>query len=431
MIDYIMSLVIMLAYIYLMSKVINQKINYRNPKAIAAMVLAIIFLVDLDFLDGNSLLVSLIHLAVYAVVTKFIFENKWPKHLLVNFICFLLFGIIDSLIGLFMLKVLGFPFEELTSNKILGLITGVIAFFLIAIMTNIKFITNIIVNSIESLHIERSKLLLYLSAFILSLCAVIIYSTYYSVGHFITIVLMLIIVITFFGLFVMLIQEKNTLVKKEMENEMLVKNLKEYEELLEKNLISNHENKNSLLVIKGMLPKNNKKAKEYIDLLINERYADDEALLYKTSKFPIGGLQGLVYQKILSMKSKNIDFHLEMGKGISKESFKNITSSTNYDICTIVGILLDNSIEAVEKLEKRNISIYTYISGGNFNISISNNFAGDLDIEKIDEEGYSTKGKNRGFGLYIVKNVLNKNPNLNLTREINGDVFKQILTIKL
>lgn len=430
MIKLLIALIVILAYIYMMSKMLNQSINYKKPIVFAAIIFSAVITTYIN-IPNNILLGISLHLAIYIILTKILFNSKWGPHLIVNFICFLILGIVDSLAGLFMSVILGISFDRLTNNEINVLFSCLTGFSIIFLIMNMKYIINNLKKSIETLHIESSKLILYLSAFVLSISAVIMYSAYYSIGQSATIIITIGIVVTFFILFIMIIQEKDALLKKEIENEMLVNNLSEYEEMLEKNLINNHENKNSLIVIKGMVSKNNKKVKEYIDLMINERYVDDENLLYKTSKFPSGGLQGLVYQKILAMKSKNINFHLEIGKGISKGLFEDFDSSINYDICTIVGVLLDNSIEAIENLDKKNISIYAYISKKEFNISISNNFKGELNIEKIDQEGYSTKGKNRGFGLVIVKNILNKNSKIKLTREITGDVFKQTLTIKL
>ena len=50
---------------------------------------------------------------------------------------------------------------------------------------------------------------------------------------------------------------------------------------------------------------------------------------------------------------------------------------------------------------------------------------------RIDEEGYSTKGINRGFGLDIVKKIIANNDYLKNERQIMGATFSQKLVVKV
>ena len=212
---------------------------------------------------------------------------------------------------------------------------------------------------------------------------------------------------------------------------MLIKNLNEYEKMLEIQRLNNHENKNHFITIRGMLKDKNHKAYKYISNLLETKIADDEELLYKTKKLPIGGLQGLIYQKLLIMKEKKINISLEVSKRLDTILLEKISDLTNQHLCAIVGVLLDNAIEAVELLNERKVSINVYSEDGYLVITISNNFEGILELNKIEEKGYSTKGKGRGYGLSLAKQIMERDENLKLEREIIGNMFKQKLKLKI
>ena len=55
----------------------------------------------------------------------------------------------------------------------------------------------------------------------------------------------------------------------------------------------------------------------------------------------------------------------------------------------------------------------------------------DIDTDKIYEKGFSTKENNTGLGLWEVRQILNKNKNLNLYTSKNNEYFNQQLEIYL
>ena len=236
-----------------------------------------------------------------------------------------------------------------------------------------------------------------------------------------------IIVHSIFVLQLFNIKSKNINIKSE--NDILLENLFQYENLLERQRISSHENKNQLLVIKGMVNKKENIIK-YIDTLIDTQYGDNDNLLMKTNRIPSGGLKGLVYYKILTMKDKNILVSLEINNNINKINFNNISIKTNQELCKIVGVFLDNAIQEVENLDKRNINIMFDYDLDKLYIKISNNYKSN-NLSQIGEKGYTTKGDGHGYGLRLVKSIIDNNDNFENRIEINGQVFSQILILKI
>ena len=67
----------------------------------------------------------------------------------------------------------------------------------------------------------------------------------------------------------------------------------------------------------------------------------------------------------------------------------------------------------------------------NLNITISNNYKGQIDLKRIDEEGYTTKNNEHGYGLSIVKDIVNNNKKIIVETKCNNDIFTQNLKVKM
>ena len=226
-------------------------------------------------------------------------------------------------------------------------------------------------------------------------------------------------------------KECNQKNKIQVEYNMLSENLSEYENLLDMQRVSNHENKNQLLVIKGMADKNEKNISDYISSIVDTQYADNDLLIMKTNRIPSGGLRGLVYYKMLTMKDKKISVELEVDRNLRDIDFSNIPIKTNQELCKIVGVFLDNAIQAVEKLKVKKINIVLNYNDDAVTIKISNNYEGIIDIDKISDKGYTTKGKGHGYGLSLVKKIVDENNHFIHETEVNGKLFSQVIKLNM
>ena len=107
-----------------------------------------------------------------------------------------------------------------------------------------------------------------------------------------------------------------------------------------------------------------------------------------------------------------------------------------YDLTRMLGILLDNAIEASSKCTEKTINI-TIRKDNKANrqlFVIENTYTNkDINIDRIFEKGYTSKkeedNKNHGLGLWEVRKILSKNNNLNLFTTKNKEFFKQQLEI--
>lgn len=213
-----------------------------------------------------------------------------------------------------------------------------------------------------------------------------------------------------------------------------INGLREYEEMMDKYRVVNHENKNTLLEIRGMLAHEDSKDKiiKMIDNTIDNKIKDNEKIMHKTVKIPEGGLRGIIYSKICVMDDLKIKYKLDIANDVRTVDLINLDDDVIVNICKILGVFIDNSIEEVRNLKKKNIGIEIYVIDDTLSIDISNNYKGDIDMDKIDNAGYTTKGKGHGYGLALVNKILEENKDiLENERMIDKNIFTQCLKIKL
>ena len=105
-----------------------------------------------------------------------------------------------------------------------------------------------------------------------------------------------------------------------------------------------------------------------------------------------------------------------------------------YEFARILGILLDNAIEAAENSNEKiiNISFRRDNKNNRDVISIENSYSNkNVDTENIFNKGVSEKENHSGIGLWEVRKILSKNNNVNLFTSKTTDLFKQQLEIYL
>lgn len=418
-----------LSFFYVQSKLINEKINYKS----------IIFYIVLFFSTATLLFTYdltqhyikiLLNFTILVISCYILYRKSIVKTFLVTLLTFILLFLAEFLFVIGLSITLNISIEQLDFNLGSTIIPNIIISLILILIVNIRGVFLALKNIINNFTNYENKTFFLTGIYIVFLYSLFFYSFYFNVHMKIFVLLSLFLIIFLTILLLKIFLEKKYNKSLESEYKMLIDNLSEYEKFLEDYRLKNHENNNDLIILREMVINNNEAVK-YIDNILNIKPNEDKELLYKTKRIPTGGLQGLFYQKLLTIKTKSIHYHLEVSKKIQPEQFKKLDNFSKQTICKISGILLDNAIEAVENLEQKYISLYIYNENDYFVISISNNFTNCIEIDKIDSKTYSSKGNNRGYGLSLVKNIVSKNRNIKLEREFIGDIFKQKIKLKM
>lgn len=103
-----------------------------------------------------------------------------------------------------------------------------------------------------------------------------------------------------------------------------------------------------------------------------------------------------------------------------------------YQLSRILGILFDNAIEAARESDEKimNLHIRNEAKRNRYVICLSNSYKDkSIDTEHIYAKGVSSKGENRGLGLWEVRRFISKANNLNLFTTKDNTYFTQQLEI--
>ena len=137
-----------------------------------------------------------------------------------------------------------------------------------------------------------------------------------------------------------------------------------------------------------------------------------------------------IYNLIVSKYKKATDLDININFEFFFD-FENLHMPI-YEFSRILGILLDNAIEAAKECEEKQINLIFRESRKQHVqlVIIENTYTNkDIDTKQIFEKGISGKENHSGIGLWEVNNIVKKNNNIVLNTTKDEKYFKQELQI--
>lgn len=312
-----------------------------------------------------------------------------------------------------------------TSKLIINILSIVFSFILIFFLKNIiKRIVNYIYNSKYNVPI-----LLSLFIFCLILSMIIRFSDLvFSFDMMFDCIIILLLVTSI----IFSIDRNSKLVSLSNYYNEIYEYSKLYEELNYDYRMKLHENKNQLLLIRGMTRKNNKKLNIFLDRLLdlNDELIDNY-YLSDLSFIPFPGMKNLINNKLMELNKKGASIEVFVSDDLNNYNFSFICNKDYHDLSILLGVILDNMIDEVNISNKKLISLNVYIEDNLLHMSFANSIDRNINIDKIYKKGYSSKGNNRGVGLTLVSDVIKNSEILDCKSNIVYDFFIQDIIIKL
>ncbi|WP_374964216.1 sensor histidine kinase [Lysinibacillus sp. RS5] len=243
---------------------------------------------------------------------------------------------------------------------------------------------------------------------------------------FLTIYFILLLILT--GVIIRIHLSKYELKMKDKEHE----NFKIYVQSLEKVNKDmqkfRHDYLNVLLGMKGYLAANDWKGLEtYFNqgiLKFEFKTLENNKILGNLKNIQDPALKGLLFNKASCAIEHNLQISIEVQNPLKM-------TANQIDLTRILGILIDNAIENCLEDQPKIIQI-AIIKQTNSTIFVIRNKIKEkfIDINKIFNEGYSTKEKGQGLGLSTVKKIVDTSPDMLLNTWVDDNWFNMELFVK-
>lgn len=427
---FISSFMMIVIFTYFICVILDSKVKIKlNLRYI------VLFLVNI----GCHLILGTFFYDFLKTVTMFLadsfycyklFNISFKRSLYVTF-CFMVLLIVPDLIQLFLVtNVVGIN-KIICYNEIAGsVISNLMVCIIFIIMVNIlkKFLRKIL--NIEISNNLKIVILLLITFIGISLYFYIFASEFKidgnSLPYFIS---MCILVVILFSLIKQTIENDRLM----REYDKLLEFMMTYENEIEKQRILRHETKNEFLAIKAKLcdKQKDKEIIDYIDEILKEKIIVNQEKYAKFGYLPPNGIKGLCYFKVQEAEKFKIDVSINVSKKVQKSSVYNLSVKEQRDFGKVLGVFLDNAIEASSNSKSKKLGIEVYVDRNNeFIMIISNTFDNVINKNKLGKERVTTKGKDRGHGLLLVKHIISKSSIFEIKTEIINNIYVQTLKIK-
>ena len=189
-----------------------------------------------------------------------------------------------------------------------------------------------------------------------------------------------------------------------------------------------HDYTNILTTLFGYMEEGNlSELKRYFQqeiLPVSREFTNSDTQLGKLSQIKQMELKSILSSKLMYALEKSISVELELVQPIEHISVNIV------DFCRIMGIFLDNAIDAALEAKMPLIRL-CFLQEPDHVIMMLQNSANppSHSISSLSDLGISSKGEHRGIGLYNVKEILRHYPNILWEMKYEAPVFIQALTI--
>ena len=181
--------------------------------------------------------------------------------------------------------------------------------------------------------------------------------------------------------------------------------LTEMKQLTQALRAQNHEFMNKLHAISGLIQlEAYDGALDYIESITAPRQAMLQLIQERIKILSVGGL---LLTKHSKLTEKQVVFNID-----EDSSLEALPEQMNeQEVTSVLGNLIDNAEEAISQQNDKRIHVGIFQDNRELVLTVSDNGPGMTDdqLERCFERGFSSKGEGRGYGLDIVKRIIDAN----------------------
>lgn len=410
----------------LFMSILNINSNFKH-KALFVIIMTLTSFISMNFLP-NALNLSLNYILMI-ILTHFIFKISFLKSFFSIVAASLIFNIVSLLFLNPYMTFFNLSSEQLSTIPLYRLLYVILVYSCVFIVTTIIKKRSLKIKFIDDID-KKSKLIIF-SNLILGLLTLFV-QTFIAIYYIDKLPILItslsfISLIAYFGLSIYSLTRvfKLTLTTRKLESAEEYNNTLH---ILHDNVRGfKHDFDNIVTTIGGYIRTEDMNGlKKYYLQLEDDCQRVNNLYLLNPEIINNDGIYNLLTKKYNEAEEKDIKVNITFLLDLSTLHMK------IYEFARILGILLDNAIEASSECEERIINLTFRNDSKNSRelILIENTYNDkNLDTEKIFEKGVSGKDNHTGLGLWEVRKLRKKNNNINLYTSRNDNFFCQQLEI--
>lgn len=418
----LLSSTLLILTLYIFGRIVIVNRRHKNIMIDVLILLGFILLNILVFKYTTGTIKTIITCLLYSSLFFSIFKIKLSKSIFTSIVYVILLIIPDLLTLVGAIYIFRVSKEVYYSNIASSALCNLF------VCSGMLLLTIILRKSLKKLinyNLSTNKKIIVMSSITLVMLAIFFYNLIKTFEFNNNIITYLVIIVMLICILLYLFKQKIENEKISKKYDELLDVMKSYESDIEEQRTLRHETKNEFATIKCKLQdkENNKTIIEYIDSVIGEKEKAGSTKYSKFKYLPSNGLKGFFYYKFIEAEKKGINVSINISKQIENSFLKDIETKDFKDLARIIGVYLDNAIEASSTSEDKKLGIEMYLIKEKIEIIITNTFNNEINLDKIGKESFSTKGKHRGHGLLLVNKILSENNMFEAKNEIRGNIW--------
>ena len=410
-----------LVFLYYAKRVLSLPAKKSKKEIFVIIIVGILY--SLIYILFNNMIRVIFDFLIFIISFKIIYNKPIFKVLLIAIMEFIFMCLLDSIIGIIFYLAFNDRLFEVSESNIIFVLANLPTIILLYIIIKVS-----IKNFEKFINWCSKRELIMNSIFLLTMFGIIFLMMYRNIfinpleNNFIINSFIIILI----GIILVMIFRENYKTKFINQKYLYEKGqTKSYKESVNNYAMRQHENNNEWTVAYGLIQTNAEKAKEYISKVSKTPPVDTSYLWYQAlDKIEDEGLRMLIYSKIECLENikTNINISVELN------DFNVVLNKFNVEefdyIYKMVGVFLDNSIDAVKESIDKCFNCEIYDEDNVIYIVISNSY-------KEVVNGKSTKGKGHGYGLKLVESMDKNFSNIGYTTTVSGKLFTQEIKAEL